>query len=217
MNKNAFRSLSYGVYIISTVDGNRPTGCVANSAMQITSSPATIAVSINHDNYTNSCIEKSGKFAISILTEESDPGLIGRFGFQSGKDVNKFDGIESLEREGLHVISDACSYIVCKVINKMETATHTVFLGEVIDADVLKKEEPMTYSYYHKVVKGKSPKNAPTYLPEEDKKEEVKIDEAKWVCGICGYVYDGSEPFENLSEDYKCPICKQPKSVFQKK
>ncbi len=214
MNKNAFRSLSYGVYIISTMDGDRPTGCVANSAMQITSEPATIAVSINHDNYTNGCIEKSGTFAISILSEESDPSLIGRFGFQSGKDVNKFEGIESLEKEGLQVIPDACGYIVCKVINKMETATHTVFLGEVIDADVLKKEDAMTYSYYHKVVKGKSPKNAPTYLPEEEKKEEVK--EEKWVCGICGYVYDGSEPFEGLPEDYKCPICKQPKSVFKK-
>ena len=166
MNKNAFRSLSYGVYIISTLDGDRPTGCIANSVMQITSSPATIAVSMNHDNYTNSCIAKTGKFAVPILTENSDPGLIGRFGFQSGKDVNKFDGIESIEKESIQVIPDACSYIVCKVIDKMETSTHTVFLGEVIDADVLKNEEPMTYAYYHKVVKGKSPKNAPTYIAE---------------------------------------------------
>lgn len=211
MNKNAFRGLSYGVYIISTTDGERPTGCVANSVMQITSSPATIAVSMNHDNYTNSCIAQSGKFAVSILSEKSDAGLIGRFGFQSGKDVDKFEGIESLEKEGVSIIPDACGYIVCKVIDKMETSTHTVFLGEVIDADVLKNEEPMTYAYYHKVVKGKSPKNAPTYLPEE-KQEEVK-----WVCGICGYEYDGEIPFEELPEDYKCPICRQPKSVFQKK
>lgn len=210
MNKNAFRSLSYGVYIISTLDGNRPTGCVANSVMQITSSPATIAVSMNHDNYTNSCIAKTGKFAVSILTENSDPGLIGRFGFQSGKDVNKFDGIESVEKEGIQVIPDACSYIVCKVIDKMETSTHTVFLGEVIDADVLKSEEPMTYAYYHKVVKGKSPKNAPTYIPEE------KVEE-KWMCGICKYEYDGEVPFEELPDDYRCPICRQPKSVFVKK
>ena len=114
--------------------------------LQITSEPATIAVSINHDNYTNACIEKTGKFAIAVLSEESDPGLIGTFGFQSGKDVNKFDGVEALEKEGLSVVADACSYLVCKVINKMETATHTVFLGEVIAADVL-KEEPMTYAY----------------------------------------------------------------------
>lgn len=212
MNKNAFRSLSYGVYIISTLDGERATGCVANSVMQITSSPATIAVSMNHDNYTNSCIKNSGKFAVSILTEESDPELIGRFGFQSGKEVNKFDGIEAITKEEISVIPDACGYIVCKVIDQMETETHTVFLGEVLDADVLKNEEPMTYAYYHKVVKGKSPKNAPTYIPEE---KEEKAKEEKWVCGICGYVYDGETPFEELGEDFKCPICKQPKDVFK--
>ena len=211
MNKNAFRSLSYGVYIISTLDGEKPTGCVANSVMQITSSPATIAVSMNHDNYTNSCIKKSGKFAISILTEQSDPELIGRFGFQSGRDTDKFDGIEAITKEEISVITDACGYIVCKVIDQMETETHTVFLGEVLDADVLKNEEPMTYAYYHKVVKGKSPKNAPTYIAEE------KAEEPKWVCGNCGYVYDGETPFEELSADFKCPICKQPKEVFVKK
>ncbi len=213
INKNAFRNMSYGVYIVSTLDGERPTGCVANSAMQITSEPATIAVSINHDNYTNACIEKTGKFAISILTEQSDPGLIGTFGFQSGKDVNKFDGVEALEKEGLSVVADACSYLVCKVINKMETATHTVFLGEVIAADVLKDEDAMTYAYYHKVVKGKSPKNAPTYIAEE----EVVQKEEKWVCGICGYEHRGEIPFEEVPEQFVCPVCKQPKSVFVKK
>ncbi|MEE0884592.1 MAG: flavin reductase [Faecalimonas sp.] len=214
MNKNAFRNMSYGVYVVSTLDGERPTGCVANSAMQITSEPATIAVSINHDNYTNACIEKTGKFAISILTEQSDAGIIGRFGFQSGKDVNKFDGVEAVVKEGISVVADACSYLVCKVINKMETATHTVFLGEVIAADVLKEEEPMTYAYYHKVVKGKSPKNAPTYIAEE---EETVQKEEKWVCGICGYEYRGELPFDEVPEQFVCPVCKQPKSVFVKK
>ena len=214
INKNAFRNMSYGVYVVSTLDGERPTGCVANSAMQITSEPATIAVSINHDNYTNACVEKTGKFAISILTEQSDAGIIGRFGFQSGKDVNKFDGVEAVVKEGISVVADACSYLVCKVINKMETATHTVFLGEVIAADVLKEEEPMTYAYYHKVVKGKSPKNAPTYIAEE---EETVQKEEKWVCGICGYEYRGEIPFEEVPEQFVCPVCKQPKSVFVKK
>lgn len=212
INKNAFRNMSYGVYIVSTLDGTRPTGCVANSAMQITSEPATIAVSINHDNYTNACIEKTGKFAISILCEETDPGLIGTFGFQSGKDVDKFDAVEAVVKEDISVVADACGYVVCNVIGKMETSTHTVFLGEVIDADVLKKADAMTYAYYHKVVKGKSPKNAPTYIAEEV--EEVKA--AKWVCGICGYEYDGAVPFEELPEDFTCPLCKQPKSVFKK-
>lgn len=212
INKNTFHKLSYGVYVISTLDGNRPTGCIANSAMQITSEPATIAVSINHNNYTNECIEKTGMFGISILTQHSDSGLIGTFGFQSGKDTNKFDGVETVVKEGISMVSDACAYILCKVINKMETATHTVFLGEVIAADTLKDEEAMTYTYYHKVIKGKSPKNAPTYIPEKatEKKE-------KWVCSICGYEYQGEIPFEEVPNEFVCPVCKQPRSVFEKR
>lgn len=212
MNKQVFRNFSYGVYVVSTLDGVRPTGCVANSIMQITSSPATIAVSMNHDNYTNACIESSGKFAVSILSESSDPSIIGHFGFQSGKDVNKFDTIAYDTVDDLPIVKDACAYLTCKVIDKMETSTHTVFLGEVVEGDVLSKEPAMTYAYYHNVVKGKSPKNAPTYI-EEEKKDEAS---ATWVCGICGYVYDGETPFEELPDTYTCPICKQPKAVFKK-
>ena len=166
MNTNAFRSLSYGVYIISTWDDGRATGCTANSAMQITSDPATIAVSINHSNYTNQCIEKTGKFAISILGEHSDPFIIGNFGFRSGRDTDKFEKVDHQVKGYLPVVSDACAYIVCEVVNKMETDTHTVFLGKVVDCDVLKTDDAMTYAYYHKVIKGTSPKAAPTYLPE---------------------------------------------------
>ncbi len=93
-----------------------------------------------------------------------------------------------------------------------EDTTHTIFLGKVLDADQLSGQEPMTYAYYHKVVKGKSPKNAPTYLPEEDTSAK-----SAWVCSVCGYIYDGETPFEELPEDYTCPICRQPKSVFIRK
>ena len=93
MNKNVFRNFSYGVYLVSSLDNQRPTGCIANSAMQITSAPATIAVSINHDNFTNECIRKSGRFAVSILSENTPSDLIGQFGFHSGKDINKFDSV----------------------------------------------------------------------------------------------------------------------------
>lgn len=213
MNKNAFRSFSYGVYVVSTWDQGRPTGCTANSAMQITSDPATIAVSINHANYSNQCIQSTGKFAISILGENSDPSVIGTFGFQSGRDVDKFEKVPYEVKGFLPVVQDACAYVVCEVIDKMETETHTVFLGKVTDCDVLKADDAMTYAYYHKVIKGKSPKNAPTYLPEQ----EDKTAEAKYVCSVCGYIYDGDVPFEELPEDYTCPICKQPKSAFVKK
>ncbi len=216
MNKNAFRQLSYGVYVVSTWDKGRATGCTANSVMQITSDPATIAVSINHDNYTNQCIRDTGRFAVSILGEHSNPGIIGAFGFKSGRDNNKFDEVKSEVRSYLPIVSDACAYLVCELIDKMETSTHTVFLGKVLDADVLKKDDPMTYAYYHNVIKGKSPKNAPTYIAEEQPVQQ-STPAAKYACSVCGYVYEGEVPFEELPDDYVCPICGQPKSVFVKK
>lgn len=211
MNTNAFRQLSYGVYVVSAWDKGRATGCTANSAMQITAEPATIAISINHDNYTNQCIQECGKFAVSILGENSDPGIIGIFGFQSGKDINKFEQTEQTLKCEMPVVAQACAYLVCEVVDKMETSTHTVFLGKVLDADILKEDDAMTYAYYHKVIKGKSPKNAPTYLPDKEENAE------KHVCGVCGYVYDGEKSFDSLPDDYVCPICKQPKSVFVRK
>ena len=207
MNTKVFRNISYGVYIITAMDGERPTGCTANSVMQVTSSPATIAISINHDNFTNGCIKKAHKFAISILSETSDPLLIGTFGFKSGKDTDKFNDVSYEMKENLPVIKDSCGYIVCKVIAKMEAETHTVFLGEVIDGDVFNgPAQAMTYAYYHQVIKGKSPKNAPTYLPDEDKKQ------AKFECQICGHIYEG----ESVPEDYICPICGENAEHFKK-
>lgn len=167
MNTLTLRNITYGVYIISTMDGERPTGCTANSLMQITSDPATFALSMNHDNFTNECIAKSGKFVINILGETSKPLLIGTFGFRSGKDVDKFKGVDYKMVDGVPILEDSTGYIVCDVVDKMETSTHTVFLGKMTDCDTLKEDTPMTYAYYHKVVKGKSPKNAPTYLPNE--------------------------------------------------
>ena len=213
MNKNVFHKLSYGVYVVSTWDDGRPTGCTANSAMQITSSPATIAVSINHDNYTNHCINETGRFAVSILAEDSDPSIIGTFGFKSGKDADKFKEVKYSVEDHMPVISDSCGYVVCEVIDRMETATHTVFLGEVKGAELFEDKDAMTYAYYHKVVKGKSPKNAPTYLPEEDggtdgtdaaagNGQGKDAGQEKYVCQVCGYVHEGPLP-----EGFRCPVC----------
>ncbi|MFQ9515814.1 MAG: flavin reductase [Eubacterium sp.] len=211
MNTNIFRSMSYGVYIVSTMDDGRATGCTANSAMQITSSPATVAISINHDNYTNECIKKHGLFSVSILAEDSDSTLIGKFGFQSGRDTHKFMGVDFDVIKETPVINDSCGYVICRVIDTMETSTHTVFLGEVIDAEVLGEgRSAMTYAYYHNVIKGKSPKNAPTYLPEENDKENV-AGKKKFKCEVCGYIYEGDE----LPADFKCPICNQGAEKFK--
>ena len=228
MNKKVLRNLSYGVYAVSALGENRMSGCIANSIMQITSSPATLAVSMNHDNYTHECIEKSGMFAVSILSEKTDPNIISQLGFQSSRDVDKFMNVPFITKHNIAVVDDACGYLVCKVIDKMETNTHTVFLGEIIDCDMLNQETPMTYAYYHNIIKGKSPKNAPTYQPEDlDTVDSASSDSSitssnssgngKWVCSICGYVYDGDIPFEELPDTFVCPICKQGKDKFKQR
>ncbi len=207
MNKKAFYNMSYGVYVTTSTDNGKPVGCVTNSNTQITSSPATVSVSVNHDNYTAECIEKSGLFGFTVLSVDSDPEIIGKFGFFSSKDTDKFSGFEYDVKEGVPVLADGCAYAVCRVIDKMETSTHTVFLGEVIDADTLKQSEPMTYSYYHKVLKGKSPEKAPTYVEETAEETGAK----KFVCDVCGYIYEG----DSVPADFKCPICGVDASHFK--
>lgn len=168
MDPKAFRTLSYGVYVVSTWDRGRPTGCTANCAVQVTAQPAVLMVGIHKDNYTNRCIADCGHFAVSVLAEDTDPAVIGTFGFRSGKDTDKFSGIPYEIRSALPVVKDSCAYIVCRVTQAVDTATHTLFLGEVIGAEATDGRRPMTYAYYHEVVKGHTAKNAPTYLAETD-------------------------------------------------
>lgn len=211
MDATALFNLSYGMYVISSKDGDRNIGCVANSATQISSSPATLAISLNKLNYTTACVQKSGLFTLSILSEKARAELIGTFGFNSGKETDKFDGIDFITAEsGLAVPKEGiCAYLDCRVINQTDCYTHTVFFAEIADARNLAAETPMTYAYYHRVIKGKAPKNAPTYIPEAA--EATK----HYVCDVCGYVFEGTtEEFEALPEDYACPICTAPKSCF---
>ncbi len=212
MNETALFKLSYGVYVCTTWDEGRPVGCVANSAMQITSAPATVAVSINKKNYTHKCVEETGYFAVTVLGEKSDPKIIGRFGFMSARDTDKFAETAYSIRGKLPVLDDGVAYMVCKVVSKWETETHTVFLGEVTDCDHLKKDKPMTYAYYHEVLKGKTSVNAPTYAASATEGDDTP----RYVCTICSYEYDGDVPFEELPEDWVCPICGVGKEMFEK-
>ena len=211
MDKKVLRNLSYGVYVVTSKDKDKNVGCVANSIMQVTSSPSVIAVSINHDNYTNKVIKETNKFGISILKETTDAKIIGTFGFKSSKDTDKFNGINFKEILEIPVLEETCGYIVCEVIDTMETSTHTIFLGEVIEADDYNTENAMTYKYYHENLKGSSTKNAPTYeeksIIHSDKGSKTK----KWKCSLCGYIYEGDE----LPDDFVCPICGVGKEKFE--
>ena len=211
MDKKVLRNLSYGVYVVTSRDKDKNVGCIANSIMQVTSNPSVIAVSINHDNYTNKVIKENNKFGVSILKETTDAKIIGTFGYKSSKDNDKFDGINFKEISEIPVLENTCGYMVCKVIDTMETSTHTIFLGEVIEADDYSTENAMTYKYYHENLKGSSPKNAPTY--EETSISQVDKDskKRKWKCSICGYIHEADE----LPDDFKCPLCGVGREYFE--
>ncbi len=166
MNRKALQKLSYGVYIVTTADAEKKYGCVANSAMQITSSPASIAVSINHDNATHDKIMETKTFAVCVLPTDIDPMLIGGFGYRSSRDTDKFNDVSHTMHDGMPVPDTAMAWVTCHVTQTMDAGSHSIILGEVVDCDIVRDDAiPMTYLYYHTVIKGTSPKNAPTYMP----------------------------------------------------
>lgn len=165
MDMSVLWDMSYGVYAVGVSDGDRLCGCIANSAMQISVEPPTLAISIHKENFTHELLSREKRFTLSLLSEESAPLDITYLGFQSGRERDKFANVEhGTTPDGLPFVTDrACGYLVCKVTGHMDCHTHTVFLAEVTDAVRLGSDKPMTYDYYHKVIKGKAPKNAPTY------------------------------------------------------
>ncbi len=210
MDPKILGNLSYGVYVISTLDQEKYAGCLANSVIQISSKPYTVLVSMHRDNYTNVCIKKCKKFGISILNEETDLNVIGTFGFQSSKSVNKFHNIRNQLIQEVPILTDSCGYIICSVVDAIETSTHTLFIGEVEKMGGYNEKSPMTYRYYHEVLKGTTPKNAPTYIEQKNEEERVFKSKKKWKCKVCGYIYEAEE----IPKDFLCPICGQPHTEF---
>lgn len=166
MDISALYKLSYGLYIIGAKDGERNVGLVVNTVTQSTSNPITLTVCINHDNYTNECIKKTKMFSVSILSEQTPQLTFGIFGFSSSRERDKFAEVPFATTEaGLPYLTEGVTgYLQCKVIDTIENFTHTIFVAEVTDAKNLSNEPPMTYAYYHNVVKLKTPKNASTYV-----------------------------------------------------
>lgn len=217
--------ISYGLYVVASKSGEKFNGQIVNSVMQITSTPPTVAVSINKKNLTHEYIQSSGIFSASILHQDAPMTFIANFGYKSGREVDKFKGVRYEVIDGIPVVMDhATAYILAKVINMLDAGTHTIFLGEVLDTKCLSDDICMTYDYYHKVKKGLSPKNAPTYQPPQPK-EEKKM--ATYRCTVCGYVYDptkgdpdnGVKPgttFEKLPDSWVCPLCGAGKDQFEK-
>lgn len=232
MNLTALYNMGYGMYIVSAKGGEKMNGQIANTVFQITAEPPTIAISINKQNLTHQYITESKTFSVSILSKETPLKFIGQFGFKSGKETDKFKDVQyKIGSRGTPIVTEnAVAFIEAEVINSMDCGTHTLFLGKIIDTDNLMKAEPMTYAYYHTVKQGTSPKTAPTYQPnqkaDQAKNGTLKFDSGKkYKCKVCGYIYDpekgdpdnGIKPgttFENIPDNWVCPVCGADKGAF---
>lgn len=166
MNTNALHKISYGLYVVCSRKDTDINGQIANAVFQVTSEPPQIAVCINRKNLTWEFIKASGVLSISILCEDTPLEFIGGFGFKSGRDVNKFDGIKyKTGTTGAPIVVDnTVAYLETKLTNELDVGTHTIFITELVDAEVLTEEICMTYEHYHKVKRGGTPKTAPHYI-----------------------------------------------------
>jgi len=229
VNPNTLHKISYGLYIVASKDKkNNLNAQIANAVFQVTAKPQTIAVSINKENLTHQYILESNVFSLSVLTTDATMPFIGKFGFKTGKNIDKFKETDYiLGSTKAPIVKDyALAWMEAEVIKSVPVGTHTIFIAEIKDAQILDEEaEPMTYDYYHRVKGGFSPKTAPTYVEHLDKKMEAKK-MTRYVCKVCGYVYDPDEgdsdsgikpgtKFEDLPDDWVCPVCGAGKDEFE--
>lgn len=196
-NKKITRKITQGMYVLSTNGG----GCVVDAVSQVSSGDnPLIAVSVMKSNYTNELMHKNDRFALSVLGMDVSPDIIKTFGMNSMRDINKYEYVKTSEVENVKIIEESLGYMVCEKVDTIENETHTLFIGKLIEADILNDGEPMSYNYY-----------------QENKNDLIKVETEKgktaWVCTICGYVYYGEE----LPDDFVCPVCGVDKSMFEKK
>lgn len=193
---NALFNIGYGLYVL-TAKTEKLNGCIINTLQQVTSNPQRISITVNKDNYTTKMIEQTGKFNVSILDISAKFDVFERFGFSSGKDVNKFDSFNDYKfaNNGIPYITKYTnSYIGAKVVDKLDVGTHIIFIVDIEEELILSDKESVTYAYYHKNIKPKP-----------------KVQNNAYVCKICGYVHNG----DNLPEDFVCPICKHGSEAFE--
>ena len=204
MNEKAMHKLSYGLFVLTARDGDRDNGCIVNTAIQAASAPNQLSVCVNKANYTNEMIQKTGKFVVSIISQGAEFDLFKHFGFQSGRDVNKFDGFTDYARceNGLcYITKGTNAYISVTVTVTQDLGSHTMFVGTIDDMEILSDERSATYEYYFENIK-----------PKPQAVGETQDGKTIWRCTICGYEYVGDE----LPQDFVCPICKHPASDFEK-
>ncbi|MFQ8666314.1 flavin reductase [Anaerostipes caccae] len=199
MNQAAMFQLSYGLFVLSAKNGEKDNGCIVNTVQQITTTPNRISIAVNKDNFTHDMIKDTGSFNVSILSEEVTFDIFKHFGFQSGRDIDKLKNFSDYERSsnGIFYLNKyANAFLSASVAETVDLGTHTMFIADVTDGEVLSQVPSVTYAYYHKHIKPQ---------PQETKK-------TGWRCKICGYIYEGEE----LPADFICPICKHGASDFER-
>ena len=202
MDKKAMYNLTYGLFVLTARLDEKDSGCIINTAGQVTSSPNRISITVNKENYTHDLIQQGGKFNISILSEQASFETVRHFGFQSGRTVDKFAGYADCRRSanGLYYVTAGTNaYISAAVEQAVDLGSHTMFIASVEDMEVLSGDPSATYAYYQASIKPK---------PEQ----QAVPGKTVWRCTVCGYIYEGEE----LPPDFVCPLCKHPASDFEK-
>lgn len=204
MDKKAMYKLSYGLFVLTAKEGDKDNGCIINTAIQAASAPNQVSICVNKANYTHDMIVRTGEFTVSTISQEASFDLFKHFGFQTGREVDKFADFADCKRgsNGLYYVTKGTNaFISVKVNQTVDLGSHTMFVGEVTDMEVLADAASATYEYYMNNIKPK-----PEAAPAEPAGKTV------WRCTICGYEYEGEE----IPEDFICPLCKHPASDFEK-
>ena len=204
MDKKAMYKLSYGLFILTTKVGDKDNGCVINTAIQAASEPNQISIAVNEANYTHDMIFESGEFNVSVISKDAKFDLFKRFGFQTGREVDKFADYSNMTRSGngiYYITEGTNAFISVKVEKTVDLGSHTMFIGTITDMVVLADTASVTYEYYLENIK-----------PKPEAVGTTSDGQTIWRCIICGYEYVGEE----LPEDFICPICKHPASDFEK-
>ena len=199
MNTSALFKIGYGLYILSCHENGKDNACIVNTVMQVTSNPCKIAICVNKNNHTCTMLKNTRKFNVSILDEEAEFEIFKHFGYQSGKDVDKFLNFIHTKRTPngvLYITKNTNAYLSAWVQDEIDLDTHVMFIAQLVDAEILSEKPTVTYDFYQKNIKPK---------PEATASKG-------WRCKICGYVYEG----EDLPSDFICPICKHGAIDFEK-
>ncbi len=212
METNALYNITYGLYVVGCYSDGEPAGCIINTCFQVTSENPTLAICLNKKNHTLDCIKKNPRFCVSIISEETDPMIISSFGFRSARDVDKYTDFGYDELDGTPAVKgNFCGRLILDAINFIDCGSHVIVIGKLV-ASHGGNGTPMTYAYYHKVIKGSAPKNAPTYRAEPQPAQTSNKEMRRFKCDICGYEVESES---DLPADFVCPLCGVDRSHFK--